>query len=205
MSEPPPAFYNDLNRSLERGWDLIAEGVTNRDSQCHTPVVATVGADGRPAQRVLVLREYDRENHILRFHTDARSDKISEIAEQPRCSVLLYDTAAKIQLRLGGMVRIETKGALSEQAWLDADNYARRCYLAMPGPGTPAEAPTSGLPAQLEGAKPSDAQLEPARSNFAILMVRVEIVDFLYLAHQGHRRARFERTADRWTGQWLVP
>lgn len=205
MSGALPAFYNSLDRSLERAWLLIAEGAANRDSPCHTPVFATIGADGQPAQRILVLRAFDRDAETLRFHTDARSNKIGEIGVQPSCALLLYDADARIQLRLRGTVRVESDSAVAEQAWQSADAYSRRCYLADPAPGTPIALPASGLPPELEGTKPNEHQLEPARGNFAVLTVRVDAIDFLYLAHQGHRRAQFERSADGWTGQWLVP
>ena len=205
MSDPLPDFFDDLNRSLERVWALIAESAGDRDSECRTPVVATTDADGAPSQRVMVLRDCDRAAHRLRFHTDSRADKVAEIGSGAPCSVLLYNSAAKIQLRLSGCARIEQVGDRADAAWDAADNFARRCYLAKPAPGTPVAGPTSGLPAELEGVKPDDDQLAPARANFAILIVEIEAIDFLYLAHQGHRRARFVFEDERWHGQWLVP
>ncbi|MEE4287832.1 MAG: flavin-binding protein, partial [Erythrobacter sp.] len=74
------------------------------------------------------------------------------------------------------------------------------------GPGTASDAPTSGLPDELEGVEPSDAQLVPARANFAVLVVTLEELDWLYLAHTGHVRARFARGTDGdWEGGWVSP
>ena len=74
------------------------------------------------------------------------------------------------------------------------------------GPGTLSEAPTSGLPPELEGTEPTDEQLEPARANFAVLRVTLTEIDWLYLAHTGHVRAQFSRGDDsEWQGRWVSP
>ena len=205
MSDALPDFYNDLDASLDRAWALLLEGARNRSGGAHTPSLATVDGDGRPRQRIMVLRAADLDRRHLRFHTDARSDKIVEIGAAAPVSVLIYDADAKLQLRLSGTASVQTHSASADEAWSEADNYARRCYLADPGPGTPVQKPTSGLPASVQGEKPSDEQLKPARSNFAIVQAEIDQIDFYYLAHQGHRRARFAWNGERWDGTWLVP
>ncbi len=205
MSGALPDFYNDLDASLDRAWGLLSQGAHDRSGGAHTPSLATVDADGRPSQRILVLREAERQTRTLRFHTDIRSDKVREIGRAASCSVLVYDTDAKLQLRLSGTVRVETDGAEVDKAWNSADNFARRCYLADPGPGTPVANPSSGLPEDVQGEKPSDEQLKPARKNFAVLYAQIDAVEFYYLAHQGHRRARFAWTGETWNGRWLIP
>lgn len=42
-------------------------------------------------------------------------------------------------------------------------------------------------------------------AHFAVLAARVARLEFLYLAHQGHRRARFTWNGGAWQGEWLVP
>jgi pyridoxamine 5'-phosphate oxidase len=72
-------------------------------------------------------------------------------------------------------------------------------------PGMRADAPTSGLPFQFEGIEPEEAQLGPARANFAIILFHFTRIDWLYLANSGHRRACFSLGSAGWDGQWLVP
>lgn len=205
MSDTLPDFYDDLDASFDHGWSLIERGAIDRDSAAHTPAVATIDADGAPANRIMVLRAVSRDARSLRFHTDARADKVAGVEIDDHTSVLIYDADAKIQMRLGGTARIEVDGPVADRAWAAADNYARRCYLAEPGPGTPMAAPTSGLAKAFEGEKPGDDALVSARPHFAVMLVEIETIDFLYLAHQGHRRARFAWQSERWAGQWLVP
>ena len=186
--------------------DLVArlqQAARDRRSPMHMPVVGT--ADG--ALRMMVLRACDAELAQLRFHTDARSPKVATIGDGAPVNLLAFDPAAKIQIRAQGLGRIATEGPLVEAAWAEASAYARRCYLAEAAPGSPVAAPVSGLPAAVEGIRPDEATLLPARANFAVLLVSLTRLDWLYLAHDGHRRAQFVRSAPdaAWQGIWVVP
>ncbi len=198
-------FYNSLGASLDRAWSLVSDGADDRNAPAHTPILATLDATGAPKQRVMVLRSVDRDARTLRFHSDSRSSKIDEIQASPAVSVLVYDAEEKIQLRLRGNACAAQDGPWADTAWRNADNFARRCYLSDPAPSTPSDKPVSGLPDRLEGRKPSDQELVSARPNFAVILMEIHEIDFLYLAHQGHRRARFAWQSGRWAGQWLVP
>ena len=165
----------------------------------HAPVVGTADGD----LRVMVLRAFDADAWTMRFHTHARSPKVDAIGGGASVSVLLYDPEAKIQIRARGTGRIERSGAQADAAWNEANNFARRCYLAERAPGAAASGPTSGLPAEVEGIEPSDDQLTGARENFAVLLIALEQLDWLYLDHTGHRRAQFDLRNE--TARWVVP
>lgn len=200
MSEATTAF----DGIAEAAWALLAAGAGDRRHAMHTPVVASVDADGLPQARVMVLRAADAAAATLRFHTDARSPKVAELAGRP-VSVLAYDPAAAVQLRLSGMAAVLSDDPIADAAWAASTPFARRCYLAEAAPGTPVRQATSGLPAAVEGRKPDEAELLPARPNFAVLIVTVTAIDWLHLAHDGHRRAWLTRHAGGWAGEWRVP
>ncbi|KPF74741.1 hypothetical protein IP88_07725 [alpha proteobacterium AAP81b] len=197
MSEP------DFATIVADAWALLAAGAGDRRHPVHTPVVASVDAEGRPQARVLVLRAADAASATLRFHTDARSPKLAEVVGRP-VSILAYDPGSAVQLRLAGTARLADSVA-ADAAWAAATPFARRCYLATAAPGTAAPAPTSGLPAAVEGRKPEEAELLPARDNFAVLLMEVDEIDWLHLAATGHRRARLRRGDGGWRGEWRVP
>jgi hypothetical protein len=158
--------------------------------------------------RVLVLRAFHGENWQFRFHTDSRSPKVGMIEAQPSIGLLFYDKDVKVQIRVRGTATVHRDDALADAAWAESTNFARRCYLAVDGPGSASPRPTSGLPPHIEGEQPSDDDLRPARSNFAIIMVRALRLDWLYLANSGHRRAVFERgetDGTDWQGRWVIP
>lgn len=174
----------------------LAEAASDRHSPMHTPVVVTADASGR----IMVLREFDAAANTLRFHTDARAPKSETIGKGDPVGVVFYDPELKLQIRCHGRGRIETDTPLADKAWRQSDNYARRCYLGQP-PGVASDEPTSGLPEQFEGERPSDEELAPARANFAVLLVEIDRADWYHLAHDGHRRAVFENGE----GRWLTP
>ncbi len=198
---------DDLDTVLADVWQRLGRAAKDRRAAMHTPVVATVTKAGIASQRVMVLRAFDRASATLRFHTDARAAKAEQVGTGSPVSILGYDAGAKRQFRLSGTARIETDTPAADRAWAEATLFARRCYLADPAPGTVSDLPVSGLAADIEGRKPEDeAEVAPGRANFALLMVDIDTVEFLHLAHTGHRRAMFVRSDDGlWQGQWLVP
>ena len=182
--------------------DCLIRGANSRKSPMHSPVLVTADAQAR----VLVLRDFDQEAMILRFHTDARSPKVATIAANPAVTVLAYDPDAKVQLRIGGTARVERSSEAAQAAWEASNNFARRCYLAEAAPGSLSNIPVSGLPEWADGVLPSDDQIAPARENFAILLVTICEVDWLYLAHGGHRRAHIKLDSPHQPEfSWLVP
>lgn len=175
---------------------LLNDAASNRKSPMHTPVVATADAD----VRIMVLRAFDETTWTLRFHTDGRAPKVDVIGEAAPVGVLFYDRDEKVQLRCRGRANIETASQNADEAWDASDTYARRCYLGKP-PGCSSDGPTSGLPAWVEGKRPTEEQLAPVRKNFAVLIVELQSVDWYHLANDGHRRARFVAGE----GEWLTP
>lgn len=181
----------------------LQEGATNRHSAMHMPVVGTPDGD----MRIMVLRACDPGLTALRFHTDARSPKVATLASGATLGLLAFDPAARLQIRAKGRAVVDTGGEFADAAWRASTAFARRCYLCEAAPGTPVGSPTSGLPPEVEGIRPDERQLQPARANFAVVLVTLLELDWLHLAHDGHRRARFERSGAEqdWQGTWVVP
>ena len=49
-----------------------------------------------------------------------------------------------------------------------------------------------------------DDEIAAGRENFSAVVIAVEALEWLFLAHSGHRRARFEGMSA-WGGVWLTP
>jgi hypothetical protein len=49
------------------------------------------------------------------------------------------------------------------------------------------------------------AAADDGQKNFAVLMATVDRVEWLYLAIEGHRRARWTWSEGGWQGTWLAP
>jgi len=195
-----PSFYEDLDDTLAESWRRIARGVADRRSPFHHPTLATLGLDGRPRLRTLILRGCEAPARMLRLHTDARSDKVEEIGRDPRVGLHFYDPTAKIQLRIAGSATLHTGDPIADAAWAGSRLMSRQCYGIAPGPGTPVG---SGgdfiLPAV------SETETAAGRANFCAITIRIESLEWLYLAVAGHRRALFRWNDERLLSKWLAP
>lgn len=193
-SAPIPPWYDDLDGSLAEGWGLLVRGAVDRRSPMHTVAVATVDAEGLPSVRTVVLRAADPSRWRIRFHTDARSRKVAELARRPTVAVLAYHPAAKIQLRLTGRVRV-LAGRDAAPIWAQVTPHGRQCYRVAKAPGEPIASPAEGALLDADG-----------QDRFRAVEVDVDSIEWLYLAAAGHRRARFRRDPDgHIAGEWLVP
>lgn len=195
-----------LEQVLEGLWGLLERGAADRRHGFHLPAVATVGADGRPGLRTVVLRAVERQARALRFHTDARSPKLAELRAEPRVALLFYDPAEQTQLRIAARAEVHRDDALAAAAWRATGPFSRRCYLQRAGPGRPLPGPDSALPPDLERRPPTPEESEAGRGNFAAVRCRASEIDWFYLCARGHRRARFAWDASgALEARWLAP
>ena len=193
MTRPaPPAT---LEEALAEAFRLLSRGVADRRSAFHTPTLATLGAEGAPNLRTVVLRAFDPAARSLRIHTDRRSVKAAEIAADPRAMLHGYDAGAQVQLRLTGHAMLHLDDETAESAWAASREMSRMCYATPHAPGARLAAPPEA---------PRDA--EGGRGNFAAVTLRIAALDWLMLAHAGHRRARFAWDAEgRLDASWRAP
>lgn len=185
-------------------WQALGRGVADRRHGFRTPVVSTIGLDGLPRARTVVLRGCARPERALWFHTDLRSPKIEEIRAQPGVSITLYDRKARLQVRARGVAQIRHDDARAQQSWQATTDSARRCYAVQPGPGVALEAPASGMTPELEAQRISPEVAAEARSRFAVVWCVLQEMDVLALHHAGHRRMKLTWT-DEWLHTWCVP
>lgn len=197
--QPPPDFYDDLDALQAALWRLLAEGAAHGRSGFHLPTLATITADGRPRARTVVLRAADGETGTLRFHCDRRSDKATEISSKSACALTAYDAAEKIQIRIEGRASLHTDDTVADAAWAGSRAMSRVCYGTRPGPGTAlSHGGAYALPDEAEA-------ITLGRPHFAVVVVRAEALDCLYLDRRGHRRAGWQREGEAWVGRWLAP
>jgi hypothetical protein len=161
----------------------------------NTLSVATLGPQGWPELRTVILRRVEPAERRVVFHTDRRSAKAGEIVADGRVSLLFWDPRAKLQLRLWGQARILTEDPLAEEEWRRLSLQSRRIYRTPQPPGRILPDPAQG-----DGATEGDG-----RGVFAAVPVTVMRLEWLHLRPGGHRRARFEPGAEGWQGRWLAP
>jgi hypothetical protein len=182
MSDPwsaPDRLYAHL-------WDRLARGAAEGDDPFRLAALATMGAEGAEA-RMVALRRADRQARAVEVHSDLRTAKVAALRADPRGALLFWDAETREQLRLS--VRFDLLVG-PEDRWADIPEAARLNYGTDPAPGTPVAAP-------------EDVARVPRLDRFAALPGRVERMDAVSLAHDPHRRARFE--GPDLTGAWVAP
>lgn len=184
MSDP-----NDLGAFLTRAWQIIGRGVADRRSPARHPTLATVSPEGRPQARTVVLRAADRPSATLEIHTDTASAKVVALRATPQAELHVWDSRAKIQLRLAADVTICT-GAETAAQWDAIPEASRVSYGTTPDPG-------QVIPHVYAYEKPS------CPDRFAVLRFALTSIDIVHLDTR-HRRASFTRSSH-WSGAWLAP
>jgi pyridoxamine 5'-phosphate oxidase len=192
------AFADTLAAARADAWARFCEGVTNRRSPFHSPMIASVSPEGRPRVRVVILRGCEPARGLLRFHTDRRSAKFAELSARAEAAMTGYDAAAKIQVRVEGAVTLHVDDSVADAAWEGSRQFSRICYGTHPGPGSElAEAGAFTLPS-------ADDDIAAGRANFCAVQLHVASLEWLYLAASGHRRAHFDLASEH-PGRWLSP
>lgn len=191
---------------LRSTWNELSRGVVDRRHGFHVPVVATLGLDGAPQARAVVLRRVIAEAGEICCHTDIRSGKVAEIRANARVAWHFYDEGRKLQLRIAALAEVVADGPRADEAWSRSAVTSRRCYLAPRASGEVCDAPSPNLPEAVRDRRPTEEETQPGRANFALVVTRATAIDWLYLASEGHQRARFALGADgSWQGAWIEP
>jgi hypothetical protein len=148
----------------------------------------------------MVLRAAEAATRMLRVHTDVRGAKLAHWAREPEASVLFYDAAAKLQLRAAANVAVHSGDAIAAAGWAASAPQSRLCYEQAVAPGAVIVEPLPELPVDARFAEGDDGA-----ANFAVAILTVREIEWLYLAIEGHRRARWRFDGGRWNGHWLAP
>ena len=197
-----PAYYEDFNEIKKKIWLMLDDAITNRASQFRIPTFIC-GDQSDFDGRIVVLRKSDQLNNTVQFHSDIRSDKIEKLKKNPKAAMLFYDKDEKIQVRLKIECVVNHNNEITKESWSKTQHISRKCYLVDNGPGSESASPTSGLKPELDNFEFTKEQSEEGYKNFTVIQCKIKLIEWLYLAAKGHRRARFDLETNKDT--WLVP
>lgn len=193
--------YNDLTAAWTHLLQQLTRATADRRHPFRLVTLGTV-ADFGANLRTVVLRKFDAATVTLTCYTDARSQKVGELAAHPTLTWLFWHPRQQWQVKAIGAVRMEQGTPRCHALWNNMHLGAKATYLTASAPGTTQLEPTSGLPADL--ATRPDAALLP--THFTIIDCTLERVEWLHLNGMEHRRARYERQLDgEWSGVWVTP
>jgi pyridoxamine 5'-phosphate oxidase len=107
----------------------------------------------------------------------------------------VYAPAAAIQLRLEATAAIHIEDEVTNKAWARTPPMSRVVYAMNPPPGTPVSEPP-----------PNPESIDHTATNFAVLRLTFDRLEWLWLSHEGHRRAAFTwDNAANPHATWLAP
>jgi hypothetical protein len=195
LKDKLPDSYSNIDETLESAKLILSEAVPNTQTLFHTPVVSTIH-ENKIVSRVMVLREFNFDNKILRFHTDNRAAKVDNITKNSSSTVIGYDPDLKIQIKMQGHTKVHIDDEVAKMAWNESTPRSKKCYSVK-----------GGSTKEIDDPQDYDIQnfiVEDGYKNFAVLIFKFQSLEFLYLKSSGHRRA-IHKWDDNQTSTWLVP
>eukprot|EP00262_Sarcandra_glabra_P003675 TRINITY_DN1443_c0_g1_i1.p1 TRINITY_DN1443_c0_g1~~TRINITY_DN1443_c0_g1_i1.p1 ORF type:complete len:199 (+),score=40.80 TRINITY_DN1443_c0_g1_i1:47-643(+) len=142
--------------------------------------LATVGSNGRPANRTVVFRGFMEGSDKIQINTDLRSRKIDDIKHHPFGEICWYFTDSWEQFRINGIIDIidgsnpdPMKLQQREKSWFASSLKSRLQYLGL-SPGLPC---ISEEPEKEYFLDPSSGPVDA----FCLLVLEPEQVDYLNL------------------------
>ena len=190
-----PDTYDQISETLSTAESILDNAVDNAKTLFHTLILSSLD-EGKIASRVVVLREFNSKERYLRFHTDARAPKIKHFQKNSNASILGYDPALKIQLKLQGNVEVHLKDDVTIASWNESTTRSKKCYSVEGGSSLEID-----YPAEYDI---RDVNIEDGYLNFAVIKFTYTSLEFLYLKSSGHRRA-VHSWDEELTSNWLVP
>lgn len=165
-------------------------------------VVATVGANGRPSARVVLLKDFDQRGFV--FFTNFQSRKGEELQGQPFASLVFYWAPLERQVRVEGRVKVVSE----EEADAYFQSRARGSQLgawasqqSRPLPSRELlEQRVEELTRQYEG---KTIPRPPHWSGFRVVPDRIEF--WHSRPSRLHERRVYLREADTWRIEMLYP
>lgn len=165
--------------------------------------LATVQANGHPANRTVVFRGFREDTNQLKFVIDARSQKADQIARSPAAEICWYFPESREQFRIAGSLTIvgethpeATLQTARQTAW-QALSDAARTQFAWPYPGQPRAG-------KQEFAVSCPDATHPL-SHFCLLLLEPDQVDHLELQGDPQNRWLYTRHETAWVKQEINP
>lgn len=165
--------------------------------------LATVQADGRPANRTVVFRGFLDNTNLLKIIIDTRSDKFEQIQHQPWGEACWYFTTTREQFRLAGKLDAINADCLNSEfqnarhsTWKDISDSAR-LQFAWPHPGK--------MRADSEAFSPSPPDAAYPLPNFSLLLLNPVKVDHLELRGDPQNRWLYLYESEAWSTVAINP
>ena len=190
---------DDLDLALDYALTKIRTAIEGRDDDLHILNLVTIDKKNIPNTRNIVIRDFSEKKLTIRFHTDKRSSKISDIQNNNKISLLGYERKDRLQIRFDAEATIIDSDEFLLDIWKSMYPMSRECYRVIESPGSKIKS--------LEDIKfeEEDDQGLNGFENFVAVSCDIQSIEVLYLHHAGHLRASYINNNGKLNGEWIVP
>lgn len=181
----------------------FAEAVAARVPEPNAMALATIGEGGRPAARIVLMKQVDA--HGLVFFTNFESRKGQELARDPRAALLFFWAELERQVRLEGVTE-RVSDAESDAYFASRPRLSRIGAWASPQSAMVADrALLEERFAAIAARYPDDAPV-PRPPHWGGYRLLPDLFEFWQgRASRLHDRIAYRRAADAWTIERLAP
>ena len=195
-----------FSEPFQRFAELFARATGELSRECfpdpNTMSVATVGTDGRPSNRIVLLKAFDERGFV--FYTNYEGRKGSELLANPYCALCFHWPPMEIQIRIEG--RAEPTSDAEADAYFASRARASQLGAWASDQSRPMTQPgdlerrVAEVAARFEG---SSVPRPPHWSGFRVVPDRIEF--WRNRASRLHDRNVYEREGDGWRVTALYP
>ena len=114
------AVMTDDPHALFETW--LAEAEASEPNDPNAVAVATVGADGMPSVRMVLLKGHDARGFV--FYTNQQSRKADELATDPQAALLFHWKSLRRQVRIEGPVSLVSADE-ADTYWASRGRHSR--------------------------------------------------------------------------------
>lgn len=180
-----------LDTYLKKSIDYLKSGVAQENKSFQYLKLSTIDSENRPRSRTVVLREVSDDLEMIIF-TDGRTEKVSEIRQNPEVHLIGYHHDDLTQLRIQARADIIQDSEERRRLFEQVTGNRLKDYTVKPSPGTEID-------------NPSELSYMDDQHFFCPLRIQAYELEYLELKRPNHLRAHFIRNNGRWEGKWIAP
>jgi hypothetical protein len=181
-------------------WSELKEGAAKRKHPFHLCFFSSISFQNSGADsRIIILRDVNVNDLLLRSNCDTRSNKAEDIRKNPNTTLLFYDQVKKIQIRIKAESEIVDNLSVIEPIWSASQEISKRCYYAPQPPSSTLDEPFSNQLLDLD-----DQKL--GINVFGLIVSRALEIDYLSLNYDGHIRCHYIlKNNELISSSWVAP